>query len=116
MQSVFEVAGSLSLWGRCQVFFSGRDYVGEIGNIVFLISNTIFFNSLKKSKKWKLILNYRSKYKINVTQERVHTYNFDFHNTTHLKIDIFKMRAKLGTLPIFTRFYNAVYYWRVNKG
>jgi hypothetical protein len=30
------------------IFFSGTGYVGEIRNIVFLISHTVFFHSLKK--------------------------------------------------------------------
>jgi len=48
----------------------------------------VFFVFLKKGTNEKNIQNYCNEFRSTVTQERVHTLNFNFHGTASLEFDL----------------------------
>jgi hypothetical protein len=61
--------------------------MGKIGNMLFLILHTICFLFLKNGTN-KKNQNDRNEFKSTLTQERVYSINFNFHDTASLEFDL----------------------------
>jgi hypothetical protein len=74
----------------------GRNWQHSVPNFV----HPTFFNFLKRGTKSKFFQKYPHEYRSTATQERIRAVSFHFHVTLSLEFEIFKMGAKLGTLPL----------------
>ena len=54
-----------------------------------------FSKEPKAGKKCKIIQNYHNEYKSTLTQERVHTDSFHFHDTAHLEFDLYQIVCEI---------------------